>query len=266
MHSPLNHVLPHKYSTVLVQSAPTPVRLLISSPPSPPPTLTAFSSPHSHLTHLNSTDNMPTPGSFATVVYAQWFLTPKLDPKLSFAGQTVIVTGANVGLGFHAAQQIAQRGASKVILAVRSLSKGEAAAQEIRATLPKSSTSSTLIEVWPLDLSSYQSVQDFAARAIKELGRLDVLLESAGVAKLKFELEEGDDESVIKTNVLSTTLLALLLISKLKETATRFGVTPRLSIVSSELAFHAKFNEAKAERIFGRNGGLADPKADMMDR
>lgn len=208
---------------------------------------------------------MPTPGSFATTLYSQWFITPKLDPKLSFAGQTVIVTGSNVGLGFHAAQQIAQRGASRVILAVRSPSKGEAAAQEIRASLPKASSKSTVLEVWPLDLSSYQSVKDFGARAISELDRLDVLLESAGVAKLKFELEE-DDESEIKTNVLSTTLLALLLIPKLKETAMRFGVTPRLSIVSSELAFQAKFKEWKAERIFGRDGGLADPRADMIDR
>lgn len=215
------------------------------------------------LSHIAQT--MPTPGSFATTVYSQWFTTPKLDPKLSFVGQTVIVTGSNVGLGFHAAQQIAQRGPSKVILAVRSPSKGEAAAQEIRSSLPKDSSKSTVLEVWPLDLSSYQSVKDFGVRANNELDRLDVLLESAGVAKLKFELEE-DDESEIKTNVLSTTLLALLLIPKLKETAMKFGVTPRLSIVSSELAFHAKFKEWRAQRIFGPDGGLVDPKADMIDR
>lgn len=203
---------------------------------------------------------MPAPGTFPTTFYSQWTTTPKLDPNLSFAGQTVIVTGSNVGLGFHAAQQIAQRGASKVILAVRTISKGEAAAKEIRASLSKSSSKRTVIEVWPLDLSLYQSVKDFAARAIKELDRLDVLLANAGVAKLNFELvsdpeSEEADEASIKTNVLSTTLLAILLIPKLKETAVKFGVTPRLTFTSSELAFVAGFKEWKAERIFGAKGG-----------
>lgn len=202
-----------------------------------------------------------TPGGFPALIYQQLFVTPKLDPSLTFTGQTVIVTGSNIGLGFSAAQQIAQRGASKVILAVRTVSKGEAAAQKIRESLPKSSSTSTEVEVWPLDLCSYQSVKDFAARANK-LDRLDVLLENAGVAKLKFELEEGE-ESTITTNVISTTLLALLVLPKLRETAEKFGVTPRLTIVSSEVAFQASFKERKAENIFEK---LNDPKSDMMDR
>ncbi|EIM87346.1 NAD-P-binding protein [Stereum hirsutum FP-91666 SS1] len=218
---------------------------------------------------------MPAPGTFPTTFYSQWTTTPRLDPKLSFTGQTIIVTGSNVGLGFHAAQQIAQRGASKVILAVRSVSKGETAAQAIRHSFPPSSRESTIVEVWPLDLSLYQSVKDFAARAINELDRLDVLLANAGVAKLNFELvsepEDGGepDEVSIKTNVLSTTLLALLLIPKLKETAVEYGITPRLTFTSSEMAFVAKFGEWKAARgkVFGKDGGLADPtKPDMMDR
>lgn len=202
-----------------------------------------------------------TPGGFPAFLYSQFFVTPKLDPSLSFAGQTVIVTGSNVGLGFSAAQQIAQRGASKVILAVRSLSKGEAAAQKIRDSLPKSSSTGTEIEVWKLDLSSYQSVKDFAARANK-LDRLDVLLENAGVVKVKFELEE-ENEATITTNVISTTLLALLVLPKLRETAEKFGVTPRLTIVSSEVAFWAAFEERKAEYIFQE---LNDPKSNMQDR
>lgn len=96
-----------------------------------------------------------TPGGLLATLYSQFFITPKLDPKLSFAGQTVIITGSNVGLGFSAAQQIAQRGASKVIMAVRTISKGEVAAQQIRDSLPKSPNPITEVEVWPLNLSSY---------------------------------------------------------------------------------------------------------------
>lgn len=200
-----------------------------------------------------------TPGGFPAFIYQQLFITPTLDPTLAFAGQTVIITGANIGLGFCAAQQIAQRGVSKLILAVRSLSKGEAAAAQIRASL--SSSQSLEIEVWPLDLSSYQSVKDFTTRA-KGLERLDVLLENAGIGKDDFSVTE-DDEATITTNVVCTTLLALLLLPKLRETAAKFGAVPHLTMVSSETAFWAKFEERKAENIFEK---LADPKSNMADR
>lgn len=203
-----------------------------------------------------------TPGGLPAFFYQQLFVTPTLDPSLSFTGQTIIITGANAGLGFSAAQQIAQRGASKLILAVRTLSKGEAAASEIRAKLSSISTGKpTDIEVWPLDLSSYQSVQDFAVRA-QGLERLDVLLENAGVSFDDFHLM-GDDEATITTNVVSTSLLAVLLLPKLRETATKFGVVPHLTMVSSETAFWAKFEERKAENMFEK---LADPKSNMADR
>lgn len=209
-----------------------------------------------------------TPGGIAAFFYQQFFVTPKVDPKLSFAGQTVIVTGSNVGLGFSTAEQIAQRGVSKLILAVRSVSKGEEAATKIHASLAKSqdptrttSAPGIDIEVWPLDLGSYQSVKDFAARA-KKLDRLDVLLENAGVQKSKFELKEEDEET-ITVNVVSTALLAFMLLPKLRETAERFGVLPHLVVVSSETAFFAKFEERKAESIFDK---LADPRSDMSQR
>ncbi|EIM87335.1 NAD-P-binding protein [Stereum hirsutum FP-91666 SS1] len=198
-------------------------------------------------------------GGFPAFIYQQLFITPTLDPTLTFAGQTVIITGANIGLGFCAAQQIAQRGISKLILAVRSLSKGEAAAAQIRASL--SSSQSLEIEVWPLDLSSYQSVKDFTTRA-KGLERLDVLLENAGIGKDDFSVTE-DDEATITTNVVCTTLLALLLLPKLRETAEKFEVVPHLTMVSSETAFWAKFEERKADNIFEK---LADPKSNMADR
>lgn len=198
-------------------------------------------------------------GTLLSFLYNQLFVTPTLSPTLSFAGQTVIVTGSNVGLGFSAAQQIAQRGASRVILAVRTVSKGEIAAQKIRDSLPSSKTQ---LEVWPLDLSSYQSVKDFAARANAELERLDVLLENAGVGMFEFTLQE-EDEASIKTNVLSTTLLALLLLPKLRESAQKFGIIPRAVIVSSNVGFLAKFKERHAENIFDE---LNNPRSDMKDR
>jgi NAD(P)-dependent dehydrogenase (short-subunit alcohol dehydrogenase family) len=65
---------------------------------------------------------------------------PPADPVVSFVGKTILVTGANTGLGFQAAVKYAALGASSLILAARSLQKGEAAKNEIvrRTGCPRS--------------------------------------------------------------------------------------------------------------------------------
>lgn len=162
---------------------------------------------------------------------SQWLFTPPV-PTVSYEGQTVIVTGANVGLGFEAARLIVRLGAAKVILAVRSVGKGE----EAKKSIEESEKKSGVVDVWQLDLSSYASVEEFAARVNKELPRLDVILENAGIATHKFNLAEGN-EATITTNVISTYLLALLVLPQLKETAAKFNKQTYLTIVSSEVHF-----------------------------
>ena len=200
---------------------------------------------------------------FPGFIYSQWFVTiPK--PTASFAGQTVIVTGSNIGLGFEAVRHIVTLGAKKVIIAVRSAEKGETA----RATLEHDTKCAPgTIEVWPLDLASYDSTKRFAARAVAELDRLDVLLENAGMSTQKFAMAE-QDETTITTNVVSTFLLAALLAPKLRETAARFGTKPRLVIVSSEVHTFTNMNgeRASAKKVHGGRifPTLADPKTSAM--
>ena len=91
--------------------------------------------------------------------------TPADLPDLS--GQTVIITGANSGIGFAAAVPLAAKGA-RVVLAVRDQAKGEEAA----AKLPGRA------EVRPLDLASLDSVRAFAAAW---QGGIDLLINNAGV-------------------------------------------------------------------------------------
>jgi len=57
-------------------------------------------------------------------LFAQPFMTLQLPPPYSFASQTVIITGANTGLGLETARHIVSLGASKAILGIRTLSKG----------------------------------------------------------------------------------------------------------------------------------------------
>ena len=109
--------------------------------------------------------------SILQFLYGQLF-TQLPKPTTSFEGKTVIVTGSNVGLGKEAARHITNNNASTVILAVRSLEKGEAAKKDIEASTGKTN----VVKVWQLDMSSYQSVLDFAERANKELPRLDIAI------------------------------------------------------------------------------------------
>jgi NAD(P)-dependent dehydrogenase (short-subunit alcohol dehydrogenase family) len=180
---------------------------------------------------------------FLSVLHSQYFKTPPY-PENSYGGKTVIVTGSNTGLGLEAARHITRLGAEKVILAVRSIEKGEEAKKSIEETTKRTG----IVEVWQLDLTSYASVKSFSERA-SSLPRLDVLLENAGIHTVKYSLAE-ENESTITVNVVSTFLLALLLLPKLKETAELHNTKPHLVIVSSVVHFLSDLPERQELSIF----------------
>ncbi|RYP71039.1 hypothetical protein DL770_008178 [Monosporascus sp. CRB-9-2] len=171
---------------------------------------------------------------------------------------TVIITGSNTGLGLEAARRIVHLGASKVILAVRDASKGDSAKRSIE----ESTGQLGIVEVWPLDLSSYQSVKSFAKRAIG-LDRLDVVVENAGKLTHDFSMAE-DNESTITVNVVSTMLLALLLLPKLRETSQRLDKTVVLTFTGSFVHWLTNLPERKEERIL--EACAIKEKARMRDR
>ncbi|KAF6217717.1 hypothetical protein HO133_006544 [Letharia lupina] len=189
--------------------------------------------------------------------YTQLFV--KLPyPTHSFSGQTIIVTGSNTGLGLEAARHFTRLGAAKVILAVRSLSKGEAAKESIENSTDRKG----VVEVWHLDLGNYESVKEFAKKA-EGLARLDILVENAGIAREVWSVLE-DNEATITTNVVSTFLLGLLLLPKLRESGQKFDVTPRVVVTCSEVHAWSSFTERKSENIFD---ALNDKEsANMADR
>ncbi|KAI5265663.1 NAD(P)-binding protein [Aureobasidium subglaciale] len=194
-------------------------------------------------------------------IYSQLFQSLPV-PTQTHNGKTVLVTGSNVGLGKEAARHFVRLGAAKVILAVRDLSKGIDAAKDILETTGRESET---VEVWELDMSNYNSVQALARRASTELPRLDIVLANAGVAKTKFETIE-DNEASITINVISTLLLVLLLMPKLKETAASFKTRPTLTITSSEVHGHTTFPEKSAPDGEILSTLAMEEKADMTDR
>lgn len=120
----------------------------------------------------------------------------------SFAGRTVIITGANSGLGEVTARELARVGA-QVILAVRNTGKGEAAAQRMSGD----------VEVRQLDLQELASVRRFA----DGVERVDVLINNAGIMATPHELTADGFESQIGTNHLGHFALTNLLLPKLTD-------------------------------------------------
>ncbi|KAK5655828.1 hypothetical protein OQA88_5366 [Cercophora sp. LCS_1] len=185
---------------------------------------------------------MPTLSDF---IRAQFLLKIPV-PTASFASKTVIITGANGGLGKETAQHIVRLGASKVILACRSHTKGTTTKREIETTLK---CSPEILEVWELDIESPESVRAFVDKA-NSLGRLDVVINNAGIHTMSgFQLAYGT-ERALAVNTIGTFLLAFQLIQKLKETAEKFGVTPHMTTVSSALYEDAKFPDTRGEDLF----------------
>ena len=179
------------------------------------------------------------------LIYFQYIISKPPYPTEDFSGKTIIVTGANIGLGLEACKHFVRLGATKVILASRSIGKGETAKAEIE----KETGRTGVVEVWQLDLSSYASTKAFARRC-SELPRIDAAILNASVAVGKFgELSEGHETS-ITVNVISTTLLALLLLPVLRQSATKFGIEPTLNIVGSGVHSHSKFPERGAPHAF----------------
>ncbi|KAE8422759.1 NAD(P)-binding protein [Aspergillus pseudocaelatus] len=157
---------------------------------------------------------------------------PLLVTPETCSRRTYIVTGANSGLGLEAARHLVNAGAKRVVLAVRNLSAGHRAKDDIETSTGKTGVA----EVWLLDLVSYDSVKAFAQRATTELDRIDAVIENAGVA-LSQRMEAEGHTLPVTVNVLSTVLLAMLILPKLSDSAQHYGTMPRLVFVTSVTGF-----------------------------
>ncbi|OBG91496.1 oxidoreductase [Mycobacterium sp. E3251] len=120
----------------------------------------------------------------------------------SFAGRTVVITGANAGLGEVTARELARAGA-RVILAVRNTEKGKSAAERMAGD----------VEVRQLDLQDLGSVRRFA----DEMATLDVLVNNAGIMATNYAVTADGFEGQIGTNHLGHFALTNLLLPKLTD-------------------------------------------------
>lgn len=136
---------------------------------------------------------------------------PEGDEKLH--GKTVIVTGANSGIGYHITGQLGARGA-KIIMACRDMEKCEKARQEIIER-----TYNRKICCKKLDLASMASIKEFAEDFNKNESRLDILVNNAGIMRCPRKTTIDGFEMQLGVNHLGPFLLTHLLLDKLKSSA-----------------------------------------------
>jgi len=170
-------------------------------------------------------------------------------------GKTVVVTGANSGIGKATATILAKMRATTV-LACRDKERGEAAAAEIRAV-----SKNPEVHLLMLDLASQASVRQFVRDFESRYRRLDVLVNNAGVVLAKREMTPDGLVKMFAVNYLSQFLLTNLLLPRLVASA-----PSRIVNVTSALHFngHLDFKDIQAKNHYRSSTSYAQAKLAMV--
>jgi NAD(P)-dependent dehydrogenase (short-subunit alcohol dehydrogenase family) len=176
----------------------------------------------------------------------------------SLHGRLAVVTGANSGIGWHTALELARAG-SEVILATRTEAKGRDSVDRIQQEVPQAKVRAEV-----LDLASLRSVQIFAAKIDRE-AKLDLLVNNAGVMSVPTrQVTEDGFELQFGTNFLGPFALTMSLMPALMR-----APSPKVTTVSSGAANMGlkkiNFGDLQWERSYGPWTAYCQSKlADLM--
>ena len=164
---------------------------------------------------------------------------PTAYEGMNLSDRTGIVTGANSGIGYEAAKKLLGLGLSHIVLGVRTLVKGKVAAEKLRSVAPDAK-----IDVWPLDMTSYKSIQAFVERCDTELKHIDFVILNAGGGTNSFEIvKETGHESIMQTNFYGPVFLTVLMLPVLRGRSST-ETPPKITYISS-------FGETLAQLPYG---------------
>lgn len=180
----------------------------------------------------------------------------------SQAGRLALITGANSGIGFYAALELARKGAH-VLLGARDRARGEAAVGRIRAEVREAK-----VELALLDLASLASVHAFAEAELVRGAGLDLLINNAGVMAPKTREVTADGfEMQFGVNVLGHFALTALLLPALERAAERAAPAPRVVTIASIAHKRGRidFENLQAEKRYEAMAAYRQSKlADLM--
>lgn len=177
-------------------------------------------------------------------------------------GRRALITGANSGIGYYTALELARKGAH-VLLGCRNKARGEAALWRLKAEVPEASA-----EVVVIDLASMKSICTFVGLEL-ELGvPLDLLVNNAGVMAPRLRLETADGfELQFGTNVLGHFALTALLMPALERAAASGSQRPRVVTVSSIAHKQGRlnFDDLQSAKLYSPMGAYRQSKlANLM--
>jgi NAD(P)-dependent dehydrogenase (short-subunit alcohol dehydrogenase family) len=166
-------------------------------------------------------------------------------------GRIFIITGANTGLGYENSLFLAKKGA-KVIMACRSLEKANTAKENIKKEVLKAD-----VEVMEIDLSSLDSVRNFAKAYQSKYDRLDVLINNAGVMMPPYTKTGDGFELQLEANFLGHFLLTGLLMDTILK-------TPNSRIVNLSSIAHKSgkinFDDLQSEKKYSASEAYGQSK------
>lgn len=174
-----------------------------------------------------------------------WSSAQRLD------GKTVVITGANTGIGKETAIDLAKRGA-RIIIACRDMEKGQAALKEVIET-----SANENVTCMKLDLSDSKSIREFAESINKGEDKLTILINNAGVMVCPYGKTADGFELQIGVNHMGHFLLTYLLLDLIKKSA-----PARIINVSSMAHTWGSINleDINSEKSYDKRGAYSQSK------
>ncbi len=170
---------------------------------------------------------------------------------MQLSDKTIVITGANSGIGLETSRELA-RGGATVVMACRDLARAKAARADIANSVPGAK-----LALVPLDLASLASVRACADTLVAQWPRIDVLINNAGLFPFKRQLTEDGFEMQFGVNHLAHFLLTQNLMPALLAAA-----RPRVVNVASMMHHLGKidFDSLRGERPYGALKAYAQSK------
>lgn len=171
-------------------------------------------------------------------------------------GKTILITGANSGLGFEATKVLSKKEAH-IIMTARNLQKGNEALEAIKKENP-----SAKLHLMQLDLADFNSIREFSDEFHSKYSKLDVLINNAGVMNPpKREVTKQNFEVQFGTNHLGHFLLTGLLLDILKNTPnSRVSVQSSIVHKTESMKPDIYFDDLNFEKSYNRDQAYAQSK------